>query len=99
MLRWYEPAHVVGISKTTYVLATPRFPDWRHDLQQTSTHSSLPSPIDPPRCPCRRRRGAYRCPRLPVIGGLVFVGNVTHLRGAARAPPAGQSARRPPRCT
>jgi uncharacterized protein DUF1360 len=29
-------AHIVGISKTTYVLATPRCLDWRHDLQQTS---------------------------------------------------------------
>src|SRR6478609_8991685 len=29
-------AHIVGISKTTYVLATPRCVDWRHDLQQSS---------------------------------------------------------------
>ena len=27
-----EPAHFVGISKTAYVLATPRCLEWRHDL-------------------------------------------------------------------
>jgi hypothetical protein len=32
-----QPEHIVGVSKTTYVLATPRLLDWRHDLQQTST--------------------------------------------------------------
>jgi hypothetical protein len=36
MLRGYEPAHIVGVSKTAYVLATPRCLDWTHDLQQTS---------------------------------------------------------------
>jgi hypothetical protein len=34
----YEPAHIVGISKTTYVPATPRCLDWRRDLQRTSTN-------------------------------------------------------------
>src|SRR5207302_547813 len=33
-----EPAHIVRISKTTYVLATPRCLEWRHGLQQTSTN-------------------------------------------------------------
>ncbi|HMC71253.1 MAG TPA: hypothetical protein VKJ07_19010 [Mycobacteriales bacterium] len=33
-----EPAHIVGISKTTYALATPRCLEWRHGLQQTSTN-------------------------------------------------------------
>ena len=31
MPRCYEPAHIAGISKTAYVLATPRRLDWRHD--------------------------------------------------------------------
>jgi D-alanyl-D-alanine carboxypeptidase (penicillin-binding protein 5/6) len=50
MLRCYEPAHIVGVSKTAYVLATPRCLQWRRDLQATRTHSSPPCPID------RRRR-------------------------------------------
>ena len=40
-----ELAHIVGISKTAYVLATPRCPDWRHGLQQTSTNND-PSDSD-----------------------------------------------------
>jgi hypothetical protein len=32
----YQPAHIVGISKTTYVLTTPRCLNWRHDLQRSS---------------------------------------------------------------
>ena len=34
------PAHIVGISKTTYVPATPRCLDWRRDLQPTSTNNA-----------------------------------------------------------
>src|SRR3954447_17085571 len=45
MLRCYEVAHIVGISKTTYVPATPRCLQWRHDLPRTSTNSGLPHPI------------------------------------------------------
>ena len=45
MLRCYELAHVVGISKTTDVLATPRCLEWRHDLQRTSTNDD-PSDSD-----------------------------------------------------
>ena len=41
-LRWYELAHIVGISKTTYVLATSRRLDWRRDRQQTSTNDYGP---------------------------------------------------------
>jgi len=37
--------HIVGISKTTYVLATPRSLNWRRDLQRTSTNSGRPHPI------------------------------------------------------
>jgi D-alanyl-D-alanine carboxypeptidase (penicillin-binding protein 5/6) len=44
-----EPAHIVGISKTAYVLATPRCLDWRRDPQRASTSSSPPYPIDHPR--------------------------------------------------
>ena len=39
MLRCYEPAHIVGISKTPYALATPRCLEWRHDLPRTSTNN------------------------------------------------------------
>ena len=39
MLRCYEPAHIVGVSKTAYVLATPRCLQWRRDLQPTSTNN------------------------------------------------------------
>jgi serine-type D-Ala-D-Ala carboxypeptidase (penicillin-binding protein 5/6) len=46
-----EPAHIAGISKIAYVLATPRCLDWRRDLQATSTNSSPPCPIDGPRRP------------------------------------------------
>jgi hypothetical protein len=42
MLGCYEPAHIVGISKIAYVLATPRCLDWRRDLPQTSTNSGPP---------------------------------------------------------
>jgi LytR cell envelope-related transcriptional attenuator len=38
-LRCYEPAHIVGISKTAYALATPRCLDWRCDVQQTHAAS------------------------------------------------------------
>jgi hypothetical protein len=37
--------HIVGISKSTYVLATPRCLDWRHDLRRTGTNSGPPHPI------------------------------------------------------
>ena len=74
MLRCYEPAHIVGISKTTYVLATPRCLDWRHDLQRTSTNNdpSDSDSQDPCRRPARRHRGDRRGPRLPVAGVLVL---------------------------
>ncbi len=69
MLRCYELAHVVGISKTTYVLATPRCLDWRHDLQRTSTNNdpSDSDSQDPCRRPASRHRGDRRSPRLPVL--------------------------------
>ena len=57
-----EPAHIVGISKTGYVLATPRCLDWRHALPGTGT-SNDPSDsdsLDPCRRPAGRRRGDRR---------------------------------------
>ncbi|HEV7772648.1 MAG TPA: serine hydrolase [Conexibacter sp.] len=54
MLRCYELAHIVGVSKTTYVLATPRCLDWRRDLQRTGTNGTPPYPID-------HRRRLRRC--------------------------------------
>ena len=55
MLRCYERAHIVGISKTAYVPATPRCLDWRHDLQRTSTNHdpSDSDPLGPGRRPAR----------------------------------------------
>src|SRR5260370_6898798 len=46
--------HIAGISKTTYVLATPRCLDWRHDLQGTSLRQPLPRQPAPARRPPRR---------------------------------------------
>ena len=82
MLRCYEPAHIVGISKTTYVLATPRCLEWRRDLQRTSTNNdpSDPDSQDPCRRPAGRHRGDRRSPRLPVAGVLVLDGRITHRR-------------------
>src|SRR5258705_12806366 len=49
MRRCYELAHIVGVSKTAYVPATPGCLDWRRDLQRASTDNSPPHPIDQPR--------------------------------------------------
>ena len=70
MPRCYELAHVVGISKTRYVLATRRCLEWRHDLRQTSTNNdpSDSDSQDPCRRPAGRHRGDRRSPRLPVAG-------------------------------
>src|SRR5260370_26298535 len=46
--------HIAGISKTTYLLATPRCLDWRHDLQRTSLRQPLPRQPAPARRPPRR---------------------------------------------
>src|SRR6266536_2063922 len=74
MLRCYELAHLVGISKTTYVLATPRFLEWRHDLPRTSTNHdpSDSDSQDPCRRPASRHRGDRRSPRLPAAGVLAL---------------------------
>ncbi len=47
-----EPAHIVGVSKRTYVPATPRRLDLGHDLRRTGTNGSPPYPIKV----CGRRR-------------------------------------------
>ena len=92
MLRCYEPAHIVGVSKTAYVLATPRCLQWRRDLQPTSTNSDPPDsdPQDPRRRPARRHRGDRRSPRPPVAGVLVLDGVASASRTIrlARAPSA-----------
>jgi hypothetical protein len=49
MRRCYELAHIVGVSKTAYVPATPGCLDWRRDLQRAGTDNSPPHPIDHPR--------------------------------------------------
>jgi hypothetical protein len=49
MRRCYELAHIVAVSKTAYVPATPGCLDWRRDLQRASTDNSPPHPIDHPR--------------------------------------------------
>src|SRR5258707_15778806 len=74
MLRCYELAHIAGVSKTPYVLATPRCLQWRRDPQQTGTSND---PADPDsQAPCRRRarrhRGDRRSYRLQVAGGVVL---------------------------
>ena len=97
MLRCYEPAHIVGISKTAYVPATPRCLDWRRDLQRTSTNNdpSDSDSQDPCRRPARRHRGDRRSPRLPVAGVLVLDGRIHRAdaprRGDRRRPLAATS--------
>src|SRR3954447_11778081 len=72
----YDLAHIVGVSKIAYALATPRCLKWRRALQQASTNSAPPDPHPkrPRRRPARRHSGARRGPRLPVAGILVVAG-------------------------
>jgi D-alanyl-D-alanine carboxypeptidase (penicillin-binding protein 5/6) len=51
-----ERAHIAGVSKIAYVLATPRRLDWRRGPQPASSNSSAPYPIDH----SRRRLRLYR---------------------------------------
>src|SRR5260370_20549114 len=46
--------HIAGISKTTYVLATPRCLEWKRDLQGTTLRHPLPRQPAPARRPPRR---------------------------------------------
>ena len=99
MLRCYEPAHIVGVSKTAYVPATPRCLQWRRAPQTTSTNNDPADPDsqEPRRRPARRHRGDRRGPRRPVAGVLVLVpdGRIAHRRPSQRAP---RCARRGRRC-
>src|SRR5213592_4928961 len=80
-----EPAHIVGISKTRYVLATPRFLEWQRDLPPTDTNDpSASDPQDPRRRPARRR-GDRRF-RLPAAVVLVFESRIAHRPPSHRAP-------------
>jgi hypothetical protein len=71
-----EPAHIVGISKTTYVLATPRCRDWRRDPPPASTNDDPPDSDSLASCTrtARRHRGDRRSPQRPVAGVLVLDG-------------------------
>ena len=89
--RCYEPAHIAGVSKTAYVLATPRRLQWRRDLQRASTNSTPPDPDsqDPGRRPARRSRGGRR-PRLsgrsPRSRGILVLRRQLPSRPPRRAP-------------
>src|SRR3954451_16939264 len=84
MLRCYEVAHVVGISKTGYVPATPRCLDWRYELLPPTATNNDPSDSDSQE-PCHRlvdrHRGDRRTSRLPLAGIVVLDARITH-RGA-----------------
>src|SRR3954470_24004755 len=69
-----ERARIAGVSKTTYVPATPRCLEWRHDLPRTSTidNAADSDSQEPRRRPARRHRGDRRRPRLPVARVLVL---------------------------
>src|SRR6185437_12968257 len=98
------PAHIVGISKTAYGLATPRRLEWRHDLRGENLVPPSPPPPCAARCgtrPVRRRHGARRTPpparrqgaHLPVDGRLA----AAWTRGlrARRRPADGEPTRAP----
>src|SRR3954454_19573199 len=79
MTRAGEPeAHIVGVSKIAYVLATPRCLQWRRDPQQTGTSNDPADPDSqaPWRRRARRHRGDRRSSRLHVAGVLVLHGAV-----------------------
>src|SRR3954454_13752203 len=84
MTRAGEPeAHIVGVSKIAYVLATPRCLQWRRDPQQTGTSND---PADPDaQAPCcrraRRHRGDRRSSRVQV-GRVVVLAGALALLGA-----------------
>ena len=60
-----ELAHIAGISKTTYVLATPRCLEWRRDLQQ----------------PARTTTRRIRIRRIRVAGLLVVIAAIAAALG------------------
>ena len=79
------PAHIVVISKTGYVLATPRCLEWRHALPGTGTNNDSwnSDSLDPCRRRAGRRRGDRLSGRLPVARVLVVEGRITRRRRSA----------------
>jgi hypothetical protein len=85
--RHRPPACFVGVSKTPYVLATPRRPDCGRALSRTSTSNVPPDSesLDPCRRLAGRHRGGRRA-RPPVAGVLVLDGGSIQRRRSQRAP-------------
>ncbi len=77
------PAHIARISKTTYVLATPRGFHWRRELPRTSTNDDVSGPhsLGPCRRPAPRDRRDRRGPQPRVAGVLVLHGGVLVVSG------------------
>src|SRR4029453_10196673 len=72
-----ERAHIVGVSKTACVLATPLSLHWRHDSTPTiSTNNEPADSLAPCRRPDSRPSSDPRSPRLPVAEFLVFLGRI-----------------------
>src|SRR5215218_4636117 len=94
MLRGYELAHIVAVSKIAYVLATPRCLQWRRDPQQTGTSNEPADPDSQALCRrrARRHRGDRGSARLRVAGVVVLDGAVA-LHGVLAV--VGRSSRRP----
>src|SRR5207342_2768838 len=68
-----EPAHIVGVSKTTYGLATARQLHWRRDRQRPFTNNVPPDSDsqDPRGQPAGRHRNDRGGPRPSLTGDLV----------------------------
>ena len=81
----YEPAHIVGISKTPYVPATRRLLEWRHDPPPTSANTDPPDSSAPDRRPARGAYGDRCSPRRRVAGFLVLDGCITQRHPSRRA--------------
>src|SRR5438034_2012184 len=73
-----EPAHIVGVSKTAYVRATPRCLEWRRDLRRTGTNSCAANatapaaseePVRPAPPPRAAQRGTRPAPRRHGVRG------------------------------
>ncbi|MDL4816509.1 hypothetical protein [Actinomadura opuntiae] len=73
MLQGYEPPHIVCVSKTAYVPATPRRLHWQHG-SDPAIGANLETPIlhIPYRRPDSRHSGVRRGPRLSVAESLAL---------------------------